>query len=229
MNECLYNKSLVCPACGKKIEVTKVKSKDCIISSRDTDFCVYYEGINPIFYEAWVCEFCGYASLSDQFENLSYVKAKIIKNNISCNWKSRKFSGDRDIDKAIEAYKLALLSLSCIKAKASELAKVCIRIAWLYRLKEDENEKIFLNHALNCYHEVYEKEDLPVGKLDKATCIYMIAELSRRLEKYEDAMFWFNKVIALPEAKSNKTLLDNARNQYYLAKEKVKIAAGSVS
>lgn len=224
MNESLYNKSLVCPVCSKKIEVTKVKSKECVISSRDTDFCIYYEGINPIFYDSWVCEYCGYASLSDQFENLSHVYAKVININISHNWKPRKFCGERDIDKSIEAYKLALLSLNCIKAKASELAKVCIRIAWLYRLKKDENEMVFLNHALNCYREVYEKENLPVGKLDKATCIYMIAELSRRLEKYEDAVFWFSKVISLAEARSNKVLIDNARDQYHLTKEQMQNA-----
>jgi len=49
MLDSLYNKSVVCPVCQNKIEVTKVKSKDCVVASRDSDFCVYYESVNPLF------------------------------------------------------------------------------------------------------------------------------------------------------------------------------------
>lgn len=80
MEEALYNKSITCPVCGKKIEVTRVKSRSCIVSSRDTDFCVYYKTVNPMFYDAWVCEFCGYAAQSDRFEEISSRDAeKVIK------------------------------------------------------------------------------------------------------------------------------------------------------
>jgi uncharacterized protein (DUF2225 family) len=215
--------------CNKKIEVTKVKTKDCVISSRDTDFCIYYEGINPMFYDSWVCEFCGYAALSEKFESLSKVFVNPIKNSITSNWKTRRFCGERDINKAIEAYKLALLSLSYTKAKASQLAKVSIRIAWLYRLKkDDENELAFLKHTLNFYHEIYEKEDLPIGKLDKYTCIYMIAELSRRVEKHEDALSWFSKVLSSPEARANKLIIENTREQVILIREQQKRVKVSV-
>ena len=52
---------------------------------------------------------------------------------------------------------------------------------------KDEREKKFLEHALHFYYEVYEKEELPVGKMDEFTCMYMIAELNRRLENYDEA------------------------------------------
>jgi len=68
---------------SNKIEVTKVKSKDCVVASRDSDFCVYYESVNPLFYEVWVCEHCGYAALQERFENISPIEAKIVKENIS--------------------------------------------------------------------------------------------------------------------------------------------------
>jgi len=42
------------------------------------------------------------------------------------------------------------------------------------------------------------KMNLSVGKLDEHTCVYMIGELSRRVGNYDDAIFWFNKIISSP-------------------------------
>lgn len=221
MIDSLYNKSLVCPVCQKKIEVTKVKAKDCIVSSRDTDFCVYYEGVNPIFYDVWVCGNCGYAAQGEKFEEISYRDVKAIKEGITRHWKSRSFTGERDIEKALEAFKLALFNLTKMDAKPIDYAKVCMRIAWLYRMKEDKREMEFLRYALKYYSETFENERFPVGKLDEYTCMYMIGELERRVGNYNDAVVWFNKVISSPEARKNKLLIENAREQYHLTKEKM--------
>lgn len=218
MNELLYSKEVVCPVCSKKIEVTKVRSKACVISSKDTDFCVYYESVNPLLYEAWVCEHCGYAALGEKFEELSYKDAKKIKDEISPFWKSRKFSGERDINKALEAYKLALFNLQKIEAKASDFAKVCIRIAWLYRFNNDKREFEFLRHALNFYVDAYNNERFPINKLDEYTCMYLIGELNRRVGNTEDAIVWFSKLINSHEARANKVLMEAAREQYHLAR-----------
>ena len=219
MNESLYSKEIICPVCNNKIEVTKVKSKACVISSKDTDFCIYYEGINPLLYEAWVCEHCGYAALSERFEELSDKQAKKIKTAISPYWKSRKFTGERTIENALEVYKLALYNLQIIEARSSDLAKVCIRIAWLYRMNKDEREYEFLKHALRFYLDTYENEKFPINKLDEYTCMYMIAELYRRTGNVEEAVLWFSRLITSPGARENKNLIEVAREQYYLAKE----------
>ena len=221
MIDSLYNKSVVCPVCQKKIEVTRVKSKNCIVASRDTDFCVYYESVNPIFYDVWVCGNCGYAAQGERFEDISERDVKAIKEGITKRWKSRSFTGERDIDKALEAFKLALYNLSKMDAKPIDFAKVCLRIAWIYRMKKDERETEFLKYALRYYKETYENERFPVGKLDEYTCMYMIAELERRVGNYNDAVVWFNKVISSPEARRNKLLIENARDQYHLTKEQM--------
>ena len=51
MVEGLYNKEVVCPVCSQKFQATKVKARACKVKSRDSDFCVHYEGINPILYD----------------------------------------------------------------------------------------------------------------------------------------------------------------------------------
>lgn len=215
----IYDKEIICPVCSKKTIITKVKSKACKVSSRDTDFCVYYEGINPILYDVWVCENCGYSSMSDKFETINAREAKLILETITPKWVKRSMSGDRSIDNSIEAFKLALLNLQIRKAKSSEFAKVCLRIAWLYRISKDEKEFDFLRHALNYYNDTYEKERFPVDKLDEFTCMYMIAELNRRLGSNEEALKWFGRIISSPDARRNAKLLENARDQIQLIKD----------
>lgn len=222
MNNLLYNKKVMCPVCNREIEVTKVKTKGCKVRSRDTDMCVHYEDLNVLFYEVWVCEHCGYAALQDKFEGLFTRDIAAIKSNISQNWVVRSFIGERDADKAIEAFKLALLTLKVRNAKASEVAKVCLRIAWLYRDKNDiKRETEFMNFALNSYNEAYLKERFPLDKLDEYTCMYIIAELFRRVGKLEDAIQWFSRIVSSAEARRNPKLIDMARDQYQLAKDQL--------
>ncbi|NLI57273.1 MAG: DUF2225 domain-containing protein [Clostridium sp.] len=219
MEEALYNKSITCPVCDKKIEVTKVKSRSCIVSSRDTDFCVYYKTVNPMFYDAWVCEFCGYAAQSDRFEEISSSNAQKVIKEITPRWKKRNFTGVRSAEKALEAFKLALYNAQMIDSKPSDYTKICMRIAWLYRILKDEREDKFLKYALKFYYEVYEKEDLPAGKMDEFTCMYMIAELNRRLGDYDEAIKWFNRLVSSQDARKNKLIMEMAREQYYITKE----------
>lgn len=221
MNDLLYNKKVVCPVCNKEIEVTRVKTKACKVLSRDTDMCVHYEDINVLFYDVWVCDNCGYAALQDKFEGLFTRDIKPIKDNISKSWIKRSFAGERDVDKAIEAFKLALLTLKVRNAKNSEFAKVCLRIAWLYRFKESPKEIKYLNFALESYSDAYQHERFPLDKLDEITCMYIIAELFRRVGKFDDAILWFSRIVASPEARSKPNLMDMARDQYQLAKDQL--------
>lgn len=222
MNDLLYNKKVMCPVCNREIQVTKVKTKGCKVKARDTDMCVHYEDLNVLFYDVWVCENCGYAALQDKFEGLFTRDIAVIKDKISKNWVKRSFIGERDVDKAIEAFKLALLNLKVRNAKSSELAKVCLRIAWLYRDKEDiKKETEFLNFALNSYNDAYSKERFPLDKLDEFTCMYIIAELFRRVGKLEESIQWFSRIVASPQARSNPKLIDMARDQYQLAKDQL--------
>lgn len=221
MNEGLYNKKVKCPVCSKEFEVTKVKSKACKVASRDSDFCVYYEGINPIFYNVWVCENCGYSAQEEKFEDIKPNESELISKNISQSWSKRSFSGERNIDNALDAFKLTLYNLQIRKAKSSDVAKVCLRIAWLYRIKKDEREKDFLQYALKNYNDAYEKERFPIDKLDEYTCMYIIAELHRRTGNLEEAIKWFSRLVGSQEARKNASLIESAREQFQIAKEQM--------
>lgn len=223
MREGLYNKEVVCPVCSKKFQTTKVKARATKVKSRDSDFCVHYEDINPIYYDAWVCENCGYANQADKFEEISHNEADILRNRLMPKWNKHSLSGERDIDTAIEAFKLVLISHDYRGAKAIDFAKACLRIAWLYRYKGDEEEELkFIRHSLEYYTEVYEKESFPVDKLDESTCVYMIGELNFRVGNYSEAVKWFSRLISSEEARKKPALIEAAREQYQLVKEKLK-------
>lgn len=221
-----YNTRIECPVCDSSIEYTKVRSRAFKLLKQDSDFCPYYEGENPMLYEAVICPECGYAAHITSFSSINKYERARVREKISAKWTKRSFTGQRDIDKALEAFKLVLLNLYDMEAPKSEVAKICMRIAWLYRYKKDaKKEKKFLEHALNNYIEAYGNEDLTEeGKIDEYTCLFIIGELSRRLERYEDCIKWFSRLImsnADPQQKSRipQRLVETARDLYQEVKD----------
>lgn len=193
----VYNSKTECPVCSSNIEYTKVRSKAVRLIKQDTDFCPYYEGENPIFYEAVICPECGYGAHITSFENISRYDKEKIRNEITSKWHKRTFTGTRTVDHALEAFKIVLLNLNYIDGIKSEIAKICMRIAWLYRYKGDQKqENKFLDYALTNYKKAYSQEALSEeGKLDEYTCLYIIGELSKRLGLYEESTQWLSRLI----------------------------------
>ncbi len=222
----VYNSKIECPVCNSEIEYTKVRSKTIRLIKQDSDFCPHYDGENPLFYEAIVCPECGYGAHVISFSSINRYDKEKVRNTISKKWHKRCFAGPRTVDNALEAFKVVLLNLNSMEGHKSEIAKICMRIAWLYRYKEEyDNEKIYLKYALMYYKEAYSQEDLTEeGKLDEYTCLYIIGELSKRLELYEESTQWLSRLImsyADPQQKAKipQRLIESARDLYQEVKE----------
>lgn len=201
----LYQSEAKCPVCENKIEITKVRSRQIKLIRQDTDFCPHYSGVNPLYYEAVVCPLCGFASHISDIDHINRYEKKKVMDLITKKWVPRRFTGERTWEKALEAFKLVLLNLNCREAVQSDIAKTCLRIAWLYRYAGDaELEKRYLTHALNAYKKSYETENLAEGKLEDYTCVFIIAELSRRIGNAEDSMLWFSRLIGMYSDPKNK-------------------------
>jgi len=137
-------------------------------------------------------------------------------------WASRSFKGERDYCKALQAFKMILYNYELLNARQSDYAKVCMRIAWIYRFmkNEEENEKKFLEYALKYYQGAYEGERFPIDQLDEFTCAYIIGELYLRLDNYPEAFNWFSKIISDKRAKDNNPdLVSKVKDRMYDAKE----------
>ncbi|MCX7885300.1 MAG: DUF2225 domain-containing protein [Caloramator sp.] len=196
IKNCLYDKSYTCPVCGNNFKEKTVKIGKARLVSKDTDLMPRYRNINPLFYDVIICPKCGYSSLISYFDKIKKDQAELIISKISSKFKARIYPEIYDLDTAIERYKLALLNSVVKNAKSSEKAYICLKTAWLYRLKDSkEDEKKFLEQALIGFKEAYEKESFPICGMDKFTLMYLLGELSRRLGDNNEALFWFSKVI----------------------------------
>lgn len=195
--EPVYDTEVTCPACEQTFKITKVRIRAVRLVRQDTDFCPYYEGENPLFYEAVVCPHCGFAThITHLKDELNHIEKNRIKEQITRRWTPRSFHGKRDLEKAMEAFKLVLLNLNIRGAPQSDIAKICLRIAWLYRYAGDtEQEQLYLKHALTGYIKAYEEENLSHTKIDQFTLLYIIGELCSRTGRTEEALQWFSRLI----------------------------------
>jgi uncharacterized protein len=209
----VYERKAECPVCYKQISIPTVKTSGIRILSRDTDFMTYYQEPNPMFYEAWLCKSCGYAALSSRFETITGTQRKLVRDKISSKWKFNKsYPLLFDVETAIEIHQIALLNAVIKMGRDSEKALICLKIAWLYRLKnEPENEKKFLSQALTGFINTYEKESFPIAGMDEATIQYLIGELYRRLGDNSNALLWFGKTLI--DRKAKDRIKNMARNQ----------------
>lgn len=216
----LFNKTIECPVCSKEFTTKKVRTSRLRLLKRDEDFLNHYNAENPIKYNIVVCPNCGYAAYENKFENIRKDQIGIIIDNISSRWNKRDFGGVRDLDEAIESYKLALVSGTMLKATKLEQGNVCLNIGWLYRLKEIQGEENrFLTLARNQFVEAYNTESLTGTNMDDSKLSYLIGELSRRLNEKEEALSWFNTCLGLHTTKMNPALDDMAREQWRLVRE----------
>ncbi len=215
----IYDSVTTCPVCEQKFPGTKVRVGSHRVASQATDFAIQYEGVNPILYEIFVCPHCGYAAFQNNFDYVKPKDKKLFAAALAPHWRPKSYNGERTLDSALDTFKLALYCLQLRKAKNSEIAKTCLRIAWIYRWKDDPREVDFLKFALDCYTEAFQTEEFPLEKLDEPHCIYLIAELHRKLGDIEEATRWFGRFFNNPAARANRSLMDKARDQYQLIKD----------
>ncbi|MCH3965251.1 MAG: DUF2225 domain-containing protein [Clostridium sp.] len=213
----LYDKKVSCPVCGTSFKARSIKKGSYRILKKDSDFFIRYSRINPYFYDVWVCDECGYAAIKNDFEKLSDYDAQMIKGKISPKWKHKNYPEVYDINLAIQRYKLSLLNYYTINSKASKKAINCLKLAWMYRLKDDHGSELqFLKQALNNFSTAYYNEPSPICGMDKYTTMYLIGELKRRLGDGEESLIWFSQVMTSPT--SSQKIKDLAREQRDLIK-----------
>ena len=215
----LYEKKVICKVCNEEFVTSKVRISKLRLVKKDSDFLAHYEGENPVKYGVFVCPHCGYAAMESKFNNISFRGKETILKEIASRWNKREFSGKRSNEEAIEAYKLALYCGELLNYKKLDMANICLRIGWLYRIVGSQEEKKFLNLALGLYKEAYLNESLNGSSMDEITLGYLIGELSRRLDNKEEALKWFNTVLSNPKTKNNAALEGMVREQWMNIRE----------
>lgn len=224
----LFDKGYTCPVCDEEFHSKMVRTGKVKLLSADTDLRPKYQLVDSLKYDALVCPQCGYASLSRFFKFMLPAQAKMIRENISSNFKGIETSGNTySYDDAIARHQLALANAVVKKAKTSEKAYTCLKIAWLYRgkaetlpkdtenyndvIKELKQQEVeLLNNACEGFLSAYSKESFPMCGMDELTVTYLVADLCRRTGRYDESARWISKVLTSRTA--NERIKNKARD-----------------
>ncbi len=231
----IYDKTYTCPVCNKDFKAKTVKVGKLKLHSLDTDLRPRYQLADPLKYDAILCPNCGYAALNRFFNHITATQADLIKKNISVKYKHVEETGNiYTYDTAITRHKMALINSIVKKAKLSEKAYICLKTAWLIRgkrenLPEDtpnykeivekllQEEKEFISNAYEGFSEAYMKEGFPMCGMDVNTITLLVAELARKVGKYDECSRWISKILISKEA--SERIKDKAREIKEMLKE----------
>lgn len=217
----LYEKKIECPCCETHFNTSKVRSKSIKVEKTDTDFYPIYVNntVNAFYYNVYVCEQCGYSFTEDFSKYFAPGTKETIIAQVSSKWVNRSFNYERSTFQALEAYKLALLCGNLKKEKAVTMAGICLRIAWLYRsIQNEEQENRFIRLARDQYLESYSNEDYIGTQMTDTRVMYMIAELSRKLDDIENSTRFFSKVIERQRVGGEAKLIEMAKEQWEIVR-----------
>lgn len=215
----IFDKSVRCPVCDKEFKTKTVKTGKVKLISADTDLRPKYQLVDSLKYDVIACPNCGYAALNRYFTYMTSVQVKMIKSNISVNFKGLSPEGEIiTYDQAITKHKLALVNAIVKRAKFSERAYTCLKTAWIYRGKAEtlpqdtkdydkvieelrKEELEFTEKAYEGFLSAFSKETFPMCGMDEHTTTYLVADLARRIGKSDDSMRWISKVLTARDAK----------------------------
>jgi uncharacterized protein (DUF2225 family) len=223
----IFDKTFACPVCDKEFKSKQIKSGKVKLLTLDTDLRPIYQYMDPLKYDAIVCPKCGFAALNRFFKYVTQAQAGLVKKNISAAFRGIKESENIfSYDDAIVRHKLALVNAIVKKAKTSERAYTCLKTAWVIRGKsenlpkdtqdykkliEDMNQEEldFISKAYLGFDEAFGKETFPMCGMDEITITLLMADLSRRIGKFDEASRWISKVLISREA--NERIKQKAR------------------
>jgi uncharacterized protein len=195
MEDALYDKTIPCAYCNTSFHTKRVKISRIKAVKRDSDFCTYFAGDNPMYYEYNICPHCGFA-FTDSFSPVRGLKRAQLKEQYLDKIVVPDACGLRNLEDAIKGYKLSLLCASIVDEKTFIKANICLRIAWFNRYKGDlTEENRFMQHAAEMYEQIYQTESLDQVPMEEPKLLYLIAELHARLGHYNLTRSWFSYLL----------------------------------
>ncbi|MBQ8924171.1 MAG: DUF2225 domain-containing protein [Lachnospiraceae bacterium] len=229
----IFDKKYQCPVCDLGFTSKCVKTGKLKKQKNDTDLRPIYDFMDPLKYDVVSCEYCGYSSLTRYYGRLSNHQIMELKNKVGKGFKGLEDKeGAYSYDDAILRHKLALICSVVKKAKNGERAYTALKTAWVIRgkrLSNDENaseNKALYNDEMECLKNAYDgfmlaisSEPFPIAGMDENTLKYIMADIARKLKKYEESARLIGSVIT--SKSTNKRLKDEALNLKELIKQDI--------
>lgn len=187
-----------CPVCETRFEYLRIRDSAAQPSSRESDFRVVYRGADPSRYVVTVCPECSYASLPDDWADISLKETAALRAARGDRQGAPYLCGDRSDDDVATALDLAL---QCYAERADgerRRAGLLHRRAWVERARGDEEgERRWLTEARDAYREAYERDD--AADAEAFRLAYLVGDLSLRLESVKLASQWLAEAVGWTE------------------------------
>lgn len=191
----LYQKTYSCPVCKNKFKSSEIRKGKTVFVETDLGLRQIFNPIMPDYYQALVCEDCGYAGVIKNFENLSPIQIRNIKEKTHPKYIPPKYPLVYDAKIAIDRYKKALYFAHIKGDETSERAYIAQKLALIYEdIKDEQNSAQYFNYAYNWYSEAYIEEDFPIMGMEEPHFLYNIAYLAYRIGNVEEAKKTLSKV-----------------------------------
>lgn len=214
----LFSKKYECPCCGETFAVPTVRAGKIRPVSQDDDLRPVYDHIDPLKYDAIVCQFCGYSALSRNFKTMMPIQRKKLKELIMPKFKGIPPAGETlSYDEAILRYKMVLLCDIVGLGKNSRKAYTNLKLGWVIRgklehlddtVKEEEKKKL-QEEEMECIRNAYEgfqmalsSESFPMCGMDEVTVSYLTAVLAFKLGEYKESLKYLGSIVMNGSASS---------------------------
>lgn len=191
----IYQKTYNCPVCKNKFKSSEIKKGKTVFVETDLGLRQIFNPIMPDYYQALVCETCGYAGVIKNFEDLSVIQIRNITEKTHPNYKPPKYPLVYDAEVAIDRYKKALYFAHIKGDETSERAYISQKLALIYEdIKDEQHSQEYFNHAYNWYSDAYIEEDFPIMGMEEPHFLYNIAYLAYKVGNVEEAKKALSKV-----------------------------------
>ncbi|MBE5911666.1 DUF2225 domain-containing protein [Pseudobutyrivibrio sp.] len=214
----ILDKKVRCPVCDNEFPIKAVLTTKLKRLEPDYDLRPNYEYVDKCKYDFISCPKCGYSALDTTFSKIDTARVKLIRSEFCPSFKPQ--TGETlpetySYEYSIEKFKLALICTLKKRAKMSEKAYVCLKIAWLRRaqLKElqgqkDADPKIvemikkeydgFYRQAYEGFMKAISSETPPYCGMASEAVEFMLANMSMHFKKYDAAMKLVARLIQSP-------------------------------
>lgn len=204
----LMEKSFTCPICRQCVKSPAIRPSKLITDRTDHDMRVYYQGVEPLYYEIITCPHCLYSALSDMFEKPDRPNADIRRELEALRPEiGGLFEAPKSPSSVFAGYYLALFCMpKCYYNPHLAMAKLRLKLHWIYQDCDDPvmTEKT-AKQALDAYMHVYQNVATS-PKIDQQLCL-IIGELNFKLGNRNTARNFLLK------AQSNREGIPLLRNK----------------
>ena len=190
-----------CPVCEHSFDIYMVRHSKLNLERSEEDFRTIYKDFDPLWYSIWTCPNCYYANFSDDFSKKvpAYLQDAILaRKDLLRKMFPVKAGEYRTIDHVLNDYYQAIQSLLQKKDNDRDLAKIWIRLSWLYKDLGDLNfyQRASMQ-AFYYYYESYFKSGTSSVKEDQQMS-YLLGLFYQRFNNLQEARKYFFKAIVKP-------------------------------